>query len=106
MVRMNENVLAPVRATTPTASSSRGLQQHIIPLLDVRILVCGGEAETALEGRGLDAEAERGDGEELEDELVDVLAWELWSAASKALMSPMGMDGGPGHTADYVITVH
>ena len=32
-VRMNENVLMPVRATTPTASSSCGLQQHIIPYL-------------------------------------------------------------------------
>ena len=75
-------------------------------LVEIRILICGGKAEAALEDRGWDAEAEGGDGEELGDELVDVLAWELRSAASKMLMSPMGMDGGPGHTADYIITVH
>ena len=70
---MNESTLTPVRATTPTASSGCSLQQHVIPLLEVRSLVCSGKAEAALEGRGWDAEAEGEDGEELGDEVVDVL---------------------------------
>ena len=43
---------------------------------------------------GLGRKAEGGNGNDLGDEAVDVLAGELRSAVLKALMSPMRMNGG------------